>query len=551
MSPIIKKQKVESLPKFSSPYYQQPSNRQLVLKYLENKNKPFYILENSLEETKEKRSNIVPNRAIVHLFTRDFRLDDNISLHKASEFSKSNHVPLITCFVYCKDDFKSHSVSAIQMNYRIKSIEEIQGRLNEKNIPLVVLKVDNRRDICSEIEKFLLAKEVSHLFSNIEYEVDELRTTKTLVHNLLKKGICYLPFHNSCVVKPGELKTKSKGTPYSVFTPFYKSWCHYLNAKKEPFAKLNEPFPNSDAFKQNNKDLFNSLMPELEEMSDLQSRNFESWPIGEEKALETLTAYLDSHKVEKYSDSRNDLEEDTVSYLSPHLSSGTISPRTVLKLMVDKKYLRKVDLGEPGAVAFARQIAWRDFYRHILCNWPHICMFRPFQLDYEDINWEYNQVHFEKWCKGQTGFPIVDAAMRQLINTGYMHNRCRMIVSSFLSKNLLIDWRYGERYFLENLIDGDFASNNGGWGFSSSVGVDPQPYFRIFNAWTQSEKFDKKGTYIRKWIPELREISNEKAIHNPYGAGYGNFAKKKGYPMPIVDHKETRERALERYRESR
>ncbi|KKY19429.1 putative deoxyribodipyrimidine photo-lyase [Diplodia seriata] len=174
-------------------------------------------------------------------------------------------------------------------------------------------------------------------------------------------------------------------------------------------------------------------------------------------------------------------------------------------------------------------------------------MFKPFKYEYTNIEWEYNDDQFSAWCSGHTGFPIVDAAMRQINHMGYMHNRCRMIVASFLSKDLLIDWRMGERYFMEHLVDGDFASNNGGWGFSASVGVDPQPYFRIFNPLLQSEKFDPDGEYIRKWLPELKDVKG-KAIHDPYGRGAEDIAKKNGYPRPIVEHKACRERALARYK---
>lgn len=175
-------------------------------------------------------------------------------------------------------------------------------------------------------------------------------------------------------------------------------------------------------------------------------------------------------------------------------------------------------------------------------------MYKPFKYELSDVQWEYNQEEFEAWCNGKTGFPIVDAAMRQMNHTGYMHNRCRMIVASFFAKDLLLDWRQGERYFMEHLIDGDFASNNGGWGFSASTGVDPQPYFRILNPLLQSEKFDEGGEYIRKWVPELSSIQG-KAIHDPYGRGQGKAAEKMGYPKPLVNHKERREKALARYKD--
>lgn len=175
-------------------------------------------------------------------------------------------------------------------------------------------------------------------------------------------------------------------------------------------------------------------------------------------------------------------------------------------------------------------------------------MNKPFKPEYTNITWEYSRENFEAWCKGRTGYPFVDAAMRQLNHTGYMHNRARMTVASFLAKDLLLDWRMGERYFMEHLIDGDFASNNGGWGFSASTGVDPQPYFRIFNPLLQSERYDPDGSYIRKWLPELAAVEG-KAVHDPYGRGATSQAEKTGYPRPIVQHKFGRDRALARYKE--
>lgn len=175
-------------------------------------------------------------------------------------------------------------------------------------------------------------------------------------------------------------------------------------------------------------------------------------------------------------------------------------------------------------------------------------MNKPFKPEYSNIEWEYDMSQFKKWTDGQTGFPIVDAAMRQLAHMGYMHNRCRMIVASFLAKDLLMDCRTGEKWFMEHLIDGDFASNNGGWGFSASCGADPLPYFRIFNPLLQSEKFDPNGDYIRKWVPELADIRDRKGIHDPYNRGHARMAETRGYPEPMLNHQQSRERALLRYK---
>jgi deoxyribodipyrimidine photo-lyase len=178
-----------------------------------------------------------------------------------------------------------------------------------------------------------------------------------------------------------------------------------------------------------------------------------------------------------------------------------------------------------------------------------ISMNKPFKTVYSNLAWSYDRTLFQVWCEGKTGYPLVDAAMRQLVATGWMHNRCRMVVAAFLCKDLLIDWRMGEKFFMEHLIDGDFASNNGGWGFSASSGIDPQPYFRIFNPLLQSEKFDKEGEYIRRWIPELRSVKDNKAIHDPYGRGAGPIAQKEGYPRMCVEHKVAREKCLTMYKE--
>jgi deoxyribodipyrimidine photo-lyase len=174
-------------------------------------------------------------------------------------------------------------------------------------------------------------------------------------------------------------------------------------------------------------------------------------------------------------------------------------------------------------------------------------MNKPFRLEYSDIPWSYDRKRFEAWCAGRTGYPFIDAAMRQLLSTGYMHNRARMAVASFLAKDLLIDWRMGERFFMNHLIDGDFASNNGGWGFAASCGVDPQPYFRVFNPITQSEKFDPDGEYIRTWVEELRDVEGS-AVHDPHGRGKGGLMQMRGYPRMIVEHKEAREKCLKVYR---
>lgn len=563
MSPN-KKPKLESLEHFSSKYYPSSMSRQkIITKYLKDENKPYNILIETLEQTEKERNNTKPGKYVAHWFDRDLRHSDNLGLYRALEVSNQLKRPLITFYVYCLEDLRSHSISPHQLQYKLKTLKILQQDLLKKNIPLYFLDVNCKTGISTSILHFLKKYQVSHLFSNIEYEVDELRLVTRLVKTLTENNISYLPQHDSCVVLPGLLKTKSKGTQYSVFTPWYRSWITHLDSLQEngqdPFHDYTSSHENPPAVHDDDflKELFGDSnkvppIPESHKLTPSQQQYFdEHWTFGEHHAYDELLRYIQSTEIKQYNDLRNNILTAATSQLSHHLANGSISARSIIRSILEKKLVLLLGKGNAGITEWIRQVSWRDFYKHVMVNWPFVCMFKPFQIEYDDIEWEYQSDHFSRWCQGKTGFPIVDAAMRELNKTGYMHNRCRMVVASFLSKHLLIDWRNGERYFMEHLIDGDFASNNGGWGFSSSVGVDPQPYFRIFNPWTQSEKFDKKGDYIRTWVPELREITDSKGIHNPYANGYEDIAERNHYPKPIVDHPSARERALQRYRDAR
>lgn len=555
-SPLVKRTKVERLPAFCSDYYPKPkADLLLAQKYLQDENKPYTVFNKTLAETEKDRGKIEPAGFIGHLFLRDFRANDNTGLNAASRMAAKANLPLVCLFVLCRDDLFAHGVSGFQLEYRLRSLELLRADLAERNIPLVFLNVENRKAVIPTIVDKVKELQISHLFSNIEYEVDELRRFTGLCRELLKVNTSFEPRHDTTLAVPGSIVTKSKGTQFSVFTPWYRAWCAHLNKAVSPYRVLDKPEPNDKGFKIKHSELFELKVPTAPEgktLSKTQQEIFDKhYTPGPDGAWDDLQRFITSGTIKKYHLNRNEPAVDGISHMSAHFASGTISTRTVILALFDHKLLRAIDSGNDGAREWARQVGWRDFYRHVLCNWPHICMFKPFNLDMDDIKWEYNIDHFERWCEGKTGYPIVDAAMRQVKETGFMHNRARMVVASFLAKHLMIDWRHGERYFLEHLVDGDFPSNNGGWGFSSSVGVDPQPYFRIFNPWTQGEKFDKDGTYIKKWVPELREIQDPKGVHNPYENGYLKIAEKNGYPRPIVEHKEARERALDRYREAK
>lgn len=537
----MKRQKIEKLPSFSNLLYPSELSLQAAAQYKNDQKKPYNVLNKKLAESETKRNSIKPRKVIAHWFVRDFRISDNHGLSKAYEMAAKNKLPLVAFWVKCPKLSEAHGDSDFKKYYRSLSLQQVHSKLAKLNITLVTVEADEKKDIVPAIQSFCTKYDVSHLFANLEYEVDELRLFTSAHDNLLKSNTALMPYHDSCVVEPGELKTKSKGTQFAVFTPWYKAWVKFVNDNY--FSEKNFVYPDIQKVEST---------IEVDETADFDVGNVDTdrfekyWKlVGEDGAREALTNYIKSEQIKKYDEDRDFLDEDAPSQLSIHISSGTLSTRTILQELFNAKMLKSKQSSYTGVSEWVRQVSWRDFYKHIMCNWPYICMYKPFQLELSDLHWEYNNDHFLLWCEGATGFPVVDACMRCLNETGYLNNRGRLIVACFLAKDLLIDWRYGEQYFMSKLVDGDLASNNGGWGFAASTGVDPQPYFRIFNPWTQSEKFDPEGNFIRKWVPELANLKG-KAIHNPHSSN----SDVEGYPTPIVEHKACRERALERYKEA-
>lgn len=512
--------------------------------------RPIEVLQSALSETKSGRGAIEVKEAVVHWFKCDLRTRDNRSLHMASEKAKENGVPLITMYIVSPQDFEAHLASPARVDFILRTLEILKKDLAQLDIPLYIETVEKRRKIPGRIVELLQVWGASHIFANMEYEVDELRRDARMVRSCLENDIAMDVVPDTCVVAAGEIKTGA-GKQYSVFTPWLRSWIAYIHSNDDVLGICEPPSKNPASARDKFAHLFKSKIPnapDIKKLSNEEKKRFGTmWPAGEHEAHRRLNKFCEE-RIGTYVAQRDIPGVAATSSLSAHLASGTLSARTAVSTARAQSNTTRLDGGNTGMQTWIREIGWRDFYKHVLANWPYICMNKPWKATYSNIEWEYNPSHFEAWCAGRTGYPIVDAAMRQLNHCGYMHNRCRMIAASFLAKHLLVDWRMGERYFMEHLIDGDFASNNGGWGYSASTGVDPQPYFRIFNPLLQSEKFDGDGVYIRTWVKELEGIQG-KAIHDPYGRGKGEEARSAGYPERIVPHKESRERCLERYQE--
>ncbi|KAI9680919.1 MAG: hypothetical protein M1829_000999 [Trizodia sp. TS-e1964] len=534
-------------------FYPPEMSNERAQQYIHNQiPRPIEELTRVVKETEAGRAKIKVKDAVVHWFKWDLRLQDNRALSLAAKLAEKSGIPLICLYILSPQDFRAHLTAPVRVDFILRTLDVLKRDLAKLDIPLHVETVERRKAVPERIVELAKQWGANHVYTNMLYEVDELRRETLLTRRCLDHGIALHISHDTCVVDPGNLITKGTGTPYAVYTPWYKAWMAYIHQHSITLKSCDSPGKNPVSATKLFKSIFDSPIPDApaeKALSKGDKTKFKSmWPAGEHEAHVRLEKFI-AERIGAYGDARNFPFTPGTSSLSVHFAAGTLAARTAIRLARAANSTVHLDGGSKGIVTWISEVAWRDFYKHVLVHWPFVCMNKPFKPAYTNIQWEYSDSHFAAWCAGKTGFPIVDAAMRQLNHTGYMHNRCRMIVASFLSKDLLLDWRLGERYFMENLIDGDFASNNGGWGWSASVGVDPQPYFRIFNPLSQSEKFDPKGEYIRKWVPELKDITG-KAIHDPYGkTGEARKAEKAGYPRPIVVHDAARKLALQRYKE--
>lgn len=538
------------------PFYPPEMTNERAQKYIKNEiERPMETYQKAMHDTAVQRAEINKNikkgeGCVVFWFKNDLRTYDNSGLHHASELARSKDVPLTCVYVMSPQDWEAHLTAAVRVDFILRTLEVLQKDLAELDIPLHIETVEKRKALPARMVEMCQEWDAKSVWCNMEYEVDELRREAQLTRDLVQHGISFQVQHDTCVVEPGVLKAGTGGQ-ISVYSPWFRKWVAHLNAHPAELHEYPRPARNPSSARTKYKTLFDVEIPSAPANKQLTSEEmtrFRSmWPPGEHEAMSRLQKFI-CEKIKNYHNTRNIPAGNGTAIISVHLSAGTLAARTAVRLAQEAAPTKSIiDDRKNGHPMWIAEVAWRDFYKHVLVHWPFVCMNKPFKPEYTNIRWEYNASHFQSWCEGRTGYPIVDAAMRQLNTTGYMHNRCRMIVASFLAKDLLLDWRMGERYFMERLIDGDFASNNGGWGFSASCGVDPQPYFRIFNPLLQSERFDSDGEYIRKWVPELRKL-DAKAIHDPYGRSGAAIAKREGYPKPIVEHKGARERALARYK---
>ncbi|MCA9279504.1 MAG: deoxyribodipyrimidine photo-lyase [Phycisphaeraceae bacterium] len=465
----------------------------------------------------------------------DLRTHDNPALHHACKASSRG---VVAVFTICPKQWLSHDMAPIKAAFILRNLKDLSETLAKKNIALKIIETPTFATVPKLLKKLANEHECDALYFNREYEVNEQERDEEVTKVFESAGISIHAFTDQCVFAPGEVLT-GKGDPYTVFTPFKKSWCAAVDEDRDRIELLSAPRKLAEMVSTPD-----DIPASIKGFSIADPRE-DLWHAGEKHAISRLNAFIEN-RLRSYKDARDVPAINGTSTISPYLASGVVSLRTCVHAAVQANN-GKLDTGNIGATTWISELVWREFYKHILFHFPRVCKHRAFKVETERLRWNDNNEHFAAWCEGRTGFPIVDAAMRQLVQTGWMHNRLRMIVAMFLSKNLFLDWRLGERFFMRHLIDGDLAPNNGGWQWSASTGTDAAPYFRIFNTVTQSKKFDPDGSFIRKFVPELKDVDND-AIHDP--STLPELARANlDYPQPIVDLKQTRERAIEAFRE--
>ncbi len=426
----------------------------------------------------------------VFWFRRDLRLDDNAGLLEAL---KSNN-KVLPIFIFDKNILDKLPEDDARVSFIHDTLQNLRQELQDTHGSSLALYYGNPEDIFKELLK---AYQIKSVFTNHDYEPYACERDKALTSLLDSHHINFNTFKDQVIFEKNEV-VKSDGSPYVVYTPYMKLWKAVFRDTKLEILET-RPY-------------FNNLIAETN-LPNLTLSN-----IGFKRSSQKIAPYIvTSTLIQEYEATRNFPGQDSTSRLGPHLRFGTVSIRKMMQKAINEKN-----------EIFWQELIWREFFMQILWHFPHT-MTKSFKPKYDRIEWRNNEAEFKMWCEGKTGYPLVDAGMHQLNETGFMHNRVRMLVGSFLCKHLLIDWRWGEAYFAEKLHDYEMASNLGNWQWVAGSGVDAAPYFRIFNPTTQIDKFDKQLDYITKWVPDFQELT---------------------YPQPVVDHKFARERCLRAYKEA-
>jgi deoxyribodipyrimidine photo-lyase len=456
----------------------------------------------------------------------DLRLHDNTALSAATARG-----PSVAVYLLSPEQWREHDDAPCKVDFWLRNLSELSRALDELNIPLLIRTASRWDEAPNVLLDLCQQMKIDAVHVNEEYGIHESRRDAAVADRLKSNGIDFNSYLDQLLFKPGTVLTKT-GTYFQVFSQF----------RKVCYDRLRHSLPNRVCapMAQSRLNIDSDEIPLHVESFETPSNTLRAlWPAGEAEARSRLDTFADT-RIDAYKSERDFPAKPGTSQLSAYLAAGVISPRQCLHAALQSNQ-GEFESGKVGAVTWINELLWREFYKHILVGYPRVSRHRAFRPETEALAWRDAPEELAAWQEARTGLPIIDAAMRQLLETGWMHNRLRMVVAMFLTKNLLIDWREGERFFMRHLIDGDLAANNGGWQWSSSTGTDSAPYFRIFNPLSQSEKFDSEGLFIKHWLPKLTGL-NKKELHNP--ADLDGLFGVADYPAPIVDLSASRVRAL-------
>lgn len=464
-------------------------------------------------------------------FRQDLRIQDHAALWHATQADSTLALVILSPALW-----KMHDDAPIKIDFYLRQLAQLKIELNKLNIPLIVKCIDLWKDIPDAIHSLCHEQNILTVHANIEIGVNELKRDAEVQTRLESNHLSFELYHDRTLFPLTTIRNQSN-LPYQVFGAFKKNCYEKLS------IALPQCYPMPDTQKSiSNLDVFDLDIPNIQQFYPDFIPSNDIWQVGEDYALTVLDNFLADH-LHHYKTERDFPNLPSTSQLATYLNIGVISIRQCMQALFREQH-GYFEITHESQQTWLDELLWREFYQHILYEFPRVSKHLPFKKNTQKIQWRDAPEDLEAWKYGQTGIPIVDAGIRQMLATGWMHNRVRMIVAMFLCKNLLMDWRLGEQWFMQNLIDGDLAANNGGWQWCASTGTDSVPYFRIFNPISQSQKFDADGDYIRRWVPELAHL-DAKIIHDPYAK---NTNLKLDYPRPIVDLKSSRIRAIETFK---
>ena len=532
-------------------------------------------------DSKKKPDNNAHSPHYLMWFRRDLRIHDNTALAAICEQANASEAPVTAVYFITPEQWLEHDDSLVQVDHIARTLPILAQKLEDQlNIALNVYLCADFDKSVEAITELCAEQKITTVMANHEYEGNEIDRDEKLTKQLANNDIEFIRHHDQCILPPLSITTNDGDSMYKVFTPFYRKWRDTLEASSlsaheatkvtannKTKARIKSMALKSAANNANTsasiEKLAHKIVADYQKPLEYDEKKFtdkpaqlkqarEDYPAGEDAAIQRLKEFV-AEDIEDYDVSRDKPILQGTSHLSAYLTIGAISPRLCyLQAAQAQEKLHGNDSDNEDINRWISELAWRDFYRHVLVDKPKLIEHKAYKEDADNkVNWSYDKDDFAAWCAGKTGVPLVDAAMRCLNATGFMHNRLRMVTAMFLTKDLLIDWRWGERYFMQQLIDGDFASNNGGWQWSASTGTDSAPYFRIMNPFSQGKSHDAKGEFIKTWLPELKDVPvstlhSEDTMRKALKKG-GEFADI-DYPVPMVEHKEVRKLAIAEFK---